>query len=313
MRYDGWVEGINVLNLPSNQLGVSRCAHPLLPVRNHQQRDPITEAPRYGERTASRVKALLASYDALVEAIRLVFEGEEQDHDTGTSKAVVVQDLQNIVAQQKEETRRAALQEEVRLKKVVEQEEERVKQLLQEEERQEEEARSARECEERELARRAQEVRAARQEAERRALETERMLRQERERADREWMDSIAKGPDGVRTQLQRLREGTANDPVAFQTALHALHKLFFQIVSRPEEANFRRVRRAHPKFHEDIGQHAGGRELLIAAGFRAGLIDDVPCFISTEPDIEKEMDAWAEWFELLKVTLEILEQEMLK
>jgi hypothetical protein len=50
----------------------------------------------------------------------------------------------------------------------------------------------------------------------------------------------------------------------------------------------------------------------LIAAGFRLGAIDDIPCFISTEPDIEKEMDAWSEWFDLLKVTLNLLEQEML-
>lgn len=276
-----------------------------------KQKDPIPDAPRYGEKTASRVKALLVSYDALVEAIRLAFEGDEQD-DIGRSKAVV-QDLQNIAAQQKEEAQRAALEEEVRQRKLEEQEKEQVKQRLKEEERLEEEARLAREWEERELARRAQEVRAARQEAEQRASETERRMRLERERADREWMDSIAKGPDGVRAQLQRMREGTADNPVAFQTALHALHTLFSQILSRPEEANFRRVRRAHPKFNEDIGQHVGGCELLIAAGFRLGTIDDVPCFISTEPDIEKEMDAWAEWFELLKVTLEILKQEMLK
>jgi hypothetical protein len=39
----------------------------------------------------------------------------------------------------------------------------------------------------------------------------------------------------------------------------------------------------------------------LIAAGFRVGAVDDVPFFISTEPDIEKEMDAWSEWFDFSK------------
>ena len=138
-------------------------------------------------------------------------------------------------------------------------------------------------------------------------------LEKKLKRADREWMASIAKGPGGVREQLQILSESTASDPGAYTAALNALHMLFSQIVSHPEEVNFRRVRRDHAQFHKDIGQYAGGRELLIAAGFRLGAVDDVACFISTEPDIEKEMDAWSEWFDLLKATLEILEQELIK
>jgi DNA repair exonuclease SbcCD ATPase subunit len=246
-------------------------------------------------------------YDALTEAIALAF-GESED---GRQKAVVP-DLRLAVAQQEEAARQAALkQEELRTQQENEQKAEEELQLR-EEQRQQEEARSAQAREEAELARRAREARAAREETERRAQEQERRMREKAERVDREWMDSIAKGPDGVREQLQKLRERTPSGET-HQTALNALHTLFSQIVSHPEEPTFRRVRRDHARFHEEIGQYPGGRELLIAAGFRLGAIDDVPCFISTEPDIEKEMDAWSEWFDLLKATLNLLEQEMLK
>jgi hypothetical protein len=56
-------------------------------------KDPITAAPHYGKNTAKRVKAVLAMYDALTEAIALVF-GESKD---GGQK-----DLQVAVAQQEE-------------------------------------------------------------------------------------------------------------------------------------------------------------------------------------------------------------------
>ena len=53
--------------------------------------------------------------------------------------------------------------------------------------------------------------------------------------------------------------------------------------------------------------------EFLIAAGFELGAIDDVPCYLSKEPNIETDMDGWAAWFDLLKGTLDVLEQEMSK
>uniref|UniRef100_A0A7S1Y1F1 PUB domain-containing protein n=1 Tax=Grammatophora oceanica TaxID=210454 RepID=A0A7S1Y1F1_9STRA len=90
--------------------------------------------------------------------------------------------------------------------------------------------------------------------------------------------------------------------------AITALTTIFEQIVSRPENVAFRRIRRNHEQFHQDIGRHDGGKELLLAAGFRLGEIDEVPCFISSEPNVETDLDAWTDWFDLLTATLEILQ-----
>ena len=66
-----------------------------------------------------------------------------------------------------------------------------------------------------------------------------------------------------------------------------------FPILLRTPKMEYRRVRRNHPKFQEDIGRHDGGEGVLIAAGFRFGKVDGMECLISKEPDIEKDMDGW--------------------
>jgi hypothetical protein len=56
-----------------------------------------------------------------------------------------------------------------------------------------------------------------------------------------------------------------------------------------------------------------GGKELLIAAGFTFTEIDGVKCFFSKEPDLESNMDGWSEWFNLVKNTMNVIEEEMMK
>jgi len=116
-----------------------------------------------------------------------------------------------------------------------------------------------------------------------------------------------------VREQLRTLLESTSGNMEAQRGAVGALHVIFSQICSHPEEANFRRVRRDHPKFNQDIGQYPGGKEFLIAAGFQLAEIDGVPSFLSKEPNLETDMDRWSEWFDLLKATLQILDDHMKK
>lgn len=258
-------------------------------------------------------------YEGLTSALQIAF-GEDNDHD-GTCNnncssaersdkvGAIVDDIRLAVNQQKEQERNAELEF---AGKMATQEAERKateQQLLQEEQRAAEEARLSRQQEEDDIARRADEVRRAREVAEQRRLEELRRVQEEAAR----WAASIGKGPDGVRQQLCVLREKLLSNPVEHAVAINALHTLFSQIVSHPEETKFRRVRRDHPRFHDDIGRHPGGRELLIAAEFRLGSIDDVACFISTEPNLEKDMDGWSNWFDNHKSTLDIIEAELLK
>jgi hypothetical protein len=161
--------------------------------------------------------------------------------------------------------------------------------------------------EERELARRAEEARMRRLEEERAVVDAE-------FRADQELMALVPiLGADGVRGQIGRMREALKDDGASLDVALGSLYTLFEQIVRKPEEVNFRRVRRNHPKFMADIGRHVGGREVLIAAGFKLEKLDGVPSFFSAEPHIESDMDGWSEWFDTLKKTLAVIEEEMLK
>lgn len=265
------------------------------------QTDPVTGNPRYGANAAARVTTLLSQYDQLVSAMDVLQESS------------VVQELEQTVAEIESEKSRQMQDEQERQRQAAEslrkEQEEQQRKLQQEQEDEE----NTRRQELLELNRRAEESRRARLEAEEARLAEERRVREERQRKDREWMDGIQKGPEGVQQELAELLRATQDDAAARTTAITALHTLFSQIVSHPEEVNFRRVRRDHPKFNADIGRHDGGKEILIAAGFRLGAIDDIPCFISTEPNVENDLDGWSEWFDLLKSTLDIIEQELLK
>jgi len=157
------------------------------------------------------------------------------------------------------------------------------------------------------FAQRASEARLRRMEDEQRAIDAE-------EEADRELLALVPfKGTDGVRMQIDRMRKSLKDEKKALDVALGSLYTLFDQIVRKPEEVNYRKIRRDHPKFIEDIGRHVGGKEVLIAAGFRLDKLDGVPCFFSKEPHIESDMDGWSEWFDGLKQTLAIIEEEMMK
>ena len=134
------------------------------------------------------------------------------------------------------------------------------------------------------------------------------------------WVESEPhrKTLQGVKEQLDIFSEAAAaassgSSGSSRTDAITALHTIFSQIVAHPEEANFRRIRRDHPRFLSDIGQYAGGKELLIAAGFELGFVEEVPSFVCKEPNIETDMDGWAAWFDLFKGTLALIEKEMKK
>ena len=147
-------------------------------------------------------------------------------------------------------------------------------------------------------------------EIEKRKKEEEEKCRLEEEKRR---IDAIVRGEKGVRLQLEQLRLSTGEDKAAIRVALRSLHILFSQIIARPEELRFRLIRSNHPQFHEDIGRWLGGREVLIAAGFEMIEIEKITCYVTKEPNIAADMDAWTAWYDGLKSTVQAIEDEMAK
>jgi hypothetical protein len=283
------------------------------------EKDSVTGKQRYGEKTQVRVQNLVAAYDILAGALHI----EQQQQAAGAADSLTAnstaaasttttanandtpgdtpwilnqlqQRLQQEEAQaerQRQEAAKQQLEAQVELERIEQQArfEQEQQQLALETQRAEEEA--------------------AAQAAVRQRAEQVRQERLAAQDAERSWIASIQVNRDGVQEQLQVLLDSTQSDPVAQKLALSSLLRLFQQINAHPEEPNFRRIRRDHEQFNRDIGRHKGGKEVLLAAGFELGAIDDVPCFISKEPDLEHDMDGWSAWFDLLKATLQILEQ----
>ena len=270
------------------------------------EKDPITRRPRYGEKTMIRVKQAIRAYKALECGLSGVFLDQTSDSER-TDQPSLVSNLRKQIQTQEEqlnEQRRAIqTQEQIELErianeKILAEKREMEQRLLEEQRKREEEL---------ELSRRAEEARRIRIEEEQRVLAAER-------EADAALLSSVpTKGPEGVREQVEKMREALKDDRPALDVALGSLYTLFDQITRRPEEVSFRRVRRDHPKFNEDIGRHVGGKEVLIAAGFRLETLDGVKCFFSKEPNLEIDMNGWSDWFDRLKKTLEVIEEEMIK
>ena len=157
------------------------------------------------------------------------------------------------------------------------------------------------------------------------------MIQAEQERhrlADRLFLQSIPhrNTRTGVQEQLQRFLEhwtlhdtnqSDASSPpptTTLSVSLKALHTVFQQIVKHPDNEQYRRIRRDHTQFIQDIGQYSGGIELLICAGFTIGMVDNtIPSYICKEPNVETDLDGWSNWYDLLKGTLQLIEQEMIQ
>jgi PUB domain len=264
-------------------------------------RDPLTDKPRYGEQTSQRVVALLENYQDLCRVVGLVFGDRTVDEETAPEApfAPIVDSIRQLADEEIEEKQR--FEEEQRLRALSEEEARQA--AIEHARREDEEAAAALAQQEREAAearyRQAAEARMAIQRAQEQAAA-----------ADQAWVNSIPKRKtlEGVKVQLKLFSESCSS-----HDSLNALYTIFSQIVANPEEDKFRRIRRDHVRFLDDIGQYAGGKELLIAAGFELGFVEEIPSFVCKEPDVEKDLDGWSAWFDLLKGTLEHIEQEMIK
>merc|ERR1712151_416263 len=270
-----------------------------------QEKDPITKATRHGEKTALRVKNLLSNYDELVRITNTSLTANDaDDHIISIVKAIesIIQE-QKIMQDKKQKEIEIKNQNELETAQQIQsiqkqkEEEERLIQIAQKEK------------EELELAKRAEELREARNKEIKRIKDNE-----------RNYINSILKGEKGIKIQLQKLKQ-SISDKVEYKIAIQSLHTVYSQILAYPEEIKYRKIRRDHPKFAQDIGRHDGGVELFIASGFTLENItvdnggddeydNEISCLFSKEPDIEHDMERWTEWFDLLKLTLESLRKE---
>ena len=269
--------------------------------------------PRYGAKTLERVKRLIDIHAVLRNIIDITFHLKTTATATATATTMEIDDSKKSIAQclqdyiqnekeHKEKRKQQEMNQQLQLKSLQKQTQNELEQQL----KQKEEMLQLKQEQERlELNRKAEEARILRIENERRAKEDE-------IRADEAFLSSVNVGLSSVKDQLQTLRESCcAKDE--FDIALRSLHTIFKQITSRPEEIQFRRIRRDHQNFVHDIGRHEGGKELLIAAGFTFQEIDEKKCFFSAEPDLATDMDGWSSWFDLMKGTFQLLDETLAK
>lgn len=291
------------------------------------QKDPVTNAPRYGEQTTKKVTSLIDLYGELKRASELISNGNS-DSNTGNILLILQKYQENeksilnqIINEQKHQElleKQQALQN-LEIEKQNQEEKERIERLNQE-------------TKNKELHLHANAKRTEKQTQERLRIDQFR----QRQINDREYMKSIQKGKVGTQAQIKKLSDSLqkANQVAEYKVAITSLHLLFSQILKHPEEENNRCIRVKNNRFHQDIGRHDGAQDILIAAGFQirrtmadegeqqhsgdANVVvndttDDEITLLMIEPNIETQMDDWSMWFDSLKDTHEVLEHEMLK
>mmetsp|Transcript_24417 Transcript_24417/g.27332 ORF Transcript_24417/g.27332 Transcript_24417/m.27332 type:complete len:448 (-) Transcript_24417:72-1415(-) len=313
-----------------------------------KEKDRITEKSRYGPKSQTRVQRFVDLNDFLRRQYFVSFSEDDNDNDNDngmplesnqpSEASLLFQELQRDYDTQQQEIdikkssiERARMEEEGEIERKIAVEE-KTRQML-EQQRADKLA--------------AEEI-AKKQRLHHQAEETRlrhRAKEEAQKQAERNYLESIMKGPDGVKyyleilLQQQQLKRGDSDK------TLLSLCTIFEQINKHPEDVKFRKIRKNHPAFHQEIGQHEGGIELLIAAGFRpialsvtsdtnvdASIINDndnndtgdnnnvdqeqqlsIACLVSKEPSLESDMDGWMAWFDLNKQTLEILQNELQK
>ncbi|GMH46752.1 hypothetical protein TrRE_jg8447 [Triparma retinervis] len=235
------------------------------------EKDPVTGNSRYGDNMKKKVKKLLDDFDMV----------------SGKLDGLISGGLLEAFQKVEEEER---LAEEARVAAEAEAEKERLeaKRKAEEEERlssmTEAQRQKEKEDEEREKLRVAAE--AARQVR----------LQQEEEEP---WVASIEVSTASFLAQLSKLPP----------TVKPILLQLYSQIKSHPDNENFRRIKIDNEKFANDFGQHEGGKELFLAAGWKLQTIDEPAAKILAlvEPNLEADMDGWMAWFDRIKEIVELL------
>jgi hypothetical protein len=105
-------------------------------------------------------------------------------------------------------------------------------------------------------------------------------------------------------TQSLELLEGSC-ECAEFASALQALHLLCANIVARPEEALFRKVRLLNASFQQTVARYPGGVEALLALGFEESETlegdEEAVCYVLEEPNLEEDIERWGRWYDGIK------------
>ena len=75
-------------------------------------------------------------------------------------------------------------------------------------------------------------------------------------------------GGEAIDLAISRLRERAPSAATA-QGALEMAARLLSNVLAHPDDPKYRHVKPSNPKLHESLFAHAGGRDLLLAAGFK--------------------------------------------
>eukprot|EP01012_Entosiphon_sulcatum_P052535 TRINITY_DN72198_c0_g1_i1.p1 TRINITY_DN72198_c0_g1~~TRINITY_DN72198_c0_g1_i1.p1 ORF type:complete len:331 (+),score=93.42 TRINITY_DN72198_c0_g1_i1:28-1020(+) len=227
----------------------------------------------YSEAMAQKVLELVTVFEELLPEIEKWNEKIEED-----SRPYRTAKEQQELEQRKLEQHRRQQEEEERLRQ--QQEAEEVKRIAEEEARKVEEER--------------------RLEIER-ALERQRQIEaelfaQELQRRERLAAYLAANSPDEILLDsVKTLKAGTNSKQ--FEVVLRALQGCLANVVSYPDEDQFKRIRKANPSFHEEIAQYEGAVGVLFAFGFR----EDYPVggetmLVLHEPDALSNYEEWTCW-----------------
>ena len=257
--------------------------------------DPITHAPRYGPKTAARMKQLLQLHEALRCAIQLASEDDINNLNPcfySVLKHAAQKEIDSNMEKDLDAKNKLQLQNAQQNVDVDQQiyEQQNSAMLL------------AKQIEEENIARLAEKSRLSRLETKRRQEDDERLYEQQLEVC-------VTKGVVGAKVQLENLKRTSESNE--YITAVKALHSLFTQIIKNPENVTHRRIRRKNKMFLSDIGRHEAGYRFLLAAGYTFEMIEGDKCLFLPEPDLEKDLKSWSLWFDSLKDILLLLSTEI--
>jgi len=260
--------------------------------RRMGEKDPITEAPRYGPQMMEKVQALLEKasslrdqfFGSLWPPIQAAYETLKKEEEEKKAKA-------------EELARKQAEEEEIRIQQQAQEGLDELIRSKRKEEAEKEQMQAA-------LAEQAQLAREAKENAQRAEEEAKQLAREAMEKE----LYSVPVGEQGVAQALQRLQVATSGpNSKEYKEAMKALAQMYGGMVSKPEDARFRKIRLSNQLFQSQIGQYDGGKQVFTGSGFRLIEEEEENFLFLKEPDLMSDFEGWSEWFNLLKVAKDMI------